>query len=89
MASTTSAMQTKITHRFIRLLSVLMALDMIENMISPALWILGEQRSVLATIATLSSSAHALALGKLRKGGGLTPDEVDYLLEATWSIRNT
>lgn len=24
-----------------------------------------------------------------RKGGGLTPDEVDYLLEATWSIRNT
>lgn len=48
MASTTSAMQTKITHRFIRLLSVLMALDMIENMISPALWIFGERRSVLA-----------------------------------------
>jgi MFS family permease len=49
-------MQTKINQRFIRLLSVLMALDMIENMISPALWILGEQRSVIATIASLSTS---------------------------------
>lgn len=33
-----------------------------------------------------------IGVGRLidkRKGGGLTPYEVDYLLEATWSIRNT
>jgi MFS family permease len=66
-------MQTKINQRFIRLLSVLMALDMVENMISPVLWIFGEQRSVLATITTLSSSAHALAWAWLAAAALMLP----------------
>lgn len=47
--------------RTIRLLSVLLALTMTKNMISPALWILGERRSVISAIASLSSSAQVLA----------------------------
>ena len=45
----------------VRLLSVLLALDIAKNFISPAMWILGEDRSVIGTTARLASSPEALA----------------------------
>lgn len=45
-----------------RLLSVLLALDIAKNFISPALWILGENSSVISTTARLASNPHALAV---------------------------
>ena len=45
----------------VRLLSILLALDIAKNFVSPALWILGENSSVISTTARLSSSPEALA----------------------------
>lgn len=46
----------------VRLLSVLLALDIAKNFISPALWILGENSSVVSTTARLASHPEVLAL---------------------------
>lgn len=46
----------------VRLLSILLALDIAKNFVTPALWILGENSSVISTTARLSSNPEALAL---------------------------
>ena len=58
-----------------------MALDMIENMISPALWILGEQRSLISTIASLSSSRTVLGYAWLAAAVMLLPYLVAQLID--------
>ena len=45
----------------VRSLSVLLCFKIIEDFINPALWVLNEGRSVMATVAAMSSSSTALA----------------------------
>lgn len=45
----------------VRLMSVLLALDIAKNFISPALWILGEDKSVISVTARLATQPEALA----------------------------
>ena len=56
-----------------RLMSVLLALDIAKNFISPALWILGEDRSVIGTTARLASNPHAMALVWLAASAMVAP----------------
>lgn len=46
----------------VRLLSVLLALDIAKNFISPAVWIMGERQSVVSTVARLATYPDALAM---------------------------
>ncbi len=47
--------------RLIRLLAVVLAFDMIQNMVSPAVWILGASGSIVATVSRLATYPDALA----------------------------
>lgn len=49
----------------VRMLSVLLALDMAKNFVSPALWIVGEVTSVIGRTAMLASFPNSLAYGWL------------------------
>lgn len=46
----------------VRMMSALLALDLAKNFISPALWILGESKSVIGTVATLATWPWALGV---------------------------
>jgi len=45
-----------------RLMSALLAIDLAKNFISPAMWIYGESRSVIGTVARLATWPDGLAL---------------------------
>ena len=46
----------------VRMLSVLLALDIAKNFVSPAMWILGESRSVVGIVARLATWPDMLAV---------------------------
>jgi len=46
----------------VRLISALLAIDLAKNFISPAMWIFGEPRSVIGTVARLATWPDGLAL---------------------------
>lgn len=45
----------------VRLLSVLLALDIAKNFVSPAMWIAAEEKSVIYTVAQLAAYPEAMA----------------------------
>lgn len=47
--------------RLMRLFGLVLVLDMLQNIINPIVWIMGESNSVISSVARLSSSAGALA----------------------------
>lgn len=47
--------------RLARLLSVVLSLDMIQNMVSPAVWILGTSHSVVSTVSRLAAYPQVIA----------------------------
>jgi hypothetical protein len=49
------------TDRMIRLLAIVLAFDMIQNMVSPAVWILGASGSIVSTVSRLATWPDALA----------------------------
>jgi len=46
----------------VRLMSAMLALDLAKNFVSPAMWIYGESRSVIGTVARLATWPDGLAL---------------------------
>jgi len=54
-----NVLRSKICVRFI---SALLAIDLAKNFISPAMWIYGEPRSVIGTVARLATWPEGLAL---------------------------
>ncbi len=47
--------------RMIRLLAIVLAFDMIQNMVSPAVWILGASGSIVSTVSRLATWPDAVA----------------------------
>lgn len=50
------------TNTSVRLISAMLALDLAKNFVSPAMWIYGESRSVIGTVARLATWPEGLAL---------------------------
>lgn len=53
------------TCKLARLLSIVLALDMFQNMVSPAVWILGASGSIVAKVARLATYPDSIAWGWL------------------------
>lgn len=61
------------TARLARLLSIVLALDMIQNMVSPAVWILGASVSIVAKVARLASYPDSIAWAWLAMSALMLP----------------
>lgn len=59
--------------RLARSLSFVLCLDMLQNMVNPAMWILGSERSVVSTVARLSSYPFGVAYAWLALAALMLP----------------
>ena len=72
---------------FIRGLSVLAAMQIMAGFISPAMWILFGHTSVVSNVASLSSSARAMAIAWLICALAIAPFVVMQVFESSFSHR--
>ena len=64
----------------VRMLSILIAFEIIMDFISPALWILTEHTSIIGTVARLASSSGSLAIAWLLSTALVAPFIVMQLI---------
>ena len=66
-------MHSENTARLARLLAIVLSLDMVQNMVSPAVWILGASGSIVAKVARLATYPDAVAWAWLAMSALMLP----------------
>jgi hypothetical protein len=75
---------TRNAARLARLLSIVLALDMFQNMVSPAVWILGASNSIVSRVSRLANYPDAVAYGWLVMAALMVP----YMVAQTAGSNN-